>query len=230
MGGFNFSIGSDDVMKGLDELREALGELQGGNLEAQLERAVRAHSWLMVNAPPTWSGTRVTHVTLLKGSIAPIELTIKTTPVSVSAGSVGMKIVGTPSGCARCKWIQTRDISGEGAQTDWRHSVGSPTDPAPVIGNTSGRPNGQDILWDSPGFPAGTKKGWKHFVSSIGVYKGGKFHVLGSVTWGFDVSSGRVKMMRPRLSTQGEQRGSFYLVRRKYPRFQIDTQWKEEGQ
>ncbi len=229
MGGFNFSIGSDEVMKGLDDLREALGELEGGNLEAQLERAVRAHSWLMVNAPPTWSGTRVTHITL-NTSIGPIKLTIKTTPVSVSAGSVGMKIVGTPANCAKCRWIQTRDISGEGAHTDYEWWLGSPADPAPILGNTSGEPNGQDVLWDSPAFPAGTKKGWKHFVSSIGVYKGGKFYVLGSITWGFDVIGGRAGVIRTRVSTRGERRGSLYLIRREHPRFRLEKGWIEEGQ
>ena len=228
MGGFTLNIESADAFKRLDDLQAALGELKGRNLEAQLEQAVRAHSWLMANAPPTWSGARVTHIRL-ETAIGPIRLTIKTTPISYLAGGVGMKIVGTPANCANCEWVQTRDVSGQGAHTDFRRRYRTPGEPAPILGNQSGEPGGQDILWDSPAFPAGTKKGWKHFVSTIGVYKNGEFHVLGSITWGFDLVGGSARVMGTRPSTRAERRGSLYIIREEHPRFRVGVKWMGEG-
>jgi len=157
-------------------------------------------------------------VTLQQNSIAPIVLTITYSPVADTAGNNGMTIEVTPTNCDNCKWVQTVNSSVSGAQTDFNPSVASPADPAPILGNTSGRPNGQNILHDSPSFNPARQNASDSFVSTIGYTEGNKFVPQGSITWGFTVSGGKVTpLSTPRESTASEQAGSFQLIRKEYP-------------
>jgi RHS repeat-associated protein len=164
-----------------------------------------------------------TQVTLAKNSIAPIVLTINTTPVAQTSGNAGMTIEAFPTNCDNCAWVQTVNSSADpSAKTDYTPGTGSPSDPAPVLGNTSGT-GGQQALSDSPSFPVGTN-GSKMFVSTIGYMEDGKFHTQGSITWGFTVSGGKVNMATPRESTPSEQRGSLQIIRRDYPQGPVPPQ------
>ncbi len=139
--------------------------------------------------------TRREVVTLMRSSLAPIAVEIGQTPVSVIPGGVGMTIEMTPGNCDACKWVET--VTGTGdprGHVVYARGVGSPDDPPPILGNTSGGRGGQEVLWDSPSFPAG-RHGSRKFVSTLGMLKGGTFVVFGSITWGFVVSKGRAEVL-----------------------------------
>jgi hypothetical protein len=129
-----------------------------------------------------------------------------------------MTITVTPTNCDDCRWVQTvNSSSNQPTHTDYRDEFGSRDAPAPVLGNLTDKPNGQNILRDSPSFPPTTPSGSKYFVSTFGVMQGGKFQALGSITWGFSETGGKVTPMKPRESTPGEQRGSLAIIKKQYP-------------
>jgi hypothetical protein len=131
-------------------------------------------------------------------------------------GNRGMEIEATPTNCDNCKWVQTVNASdNQPPHTDINPEVASPHDPAPVLGSNSDK--GQKTHWDSPSFPPTVASGSKYFVSTVGTVEGGKFHVLGSFTWGFSQSGGEVDVMKPRVSTPAEQRGSLSIINKQYP-------------
>ena len=147
-----------------------------------------------------------------------VDLEISKTSTPDTPGNIGMTITVTPTNCNECRWVQTvNSTSNQPTHTDFEPRYGSPVEPAPVLGNPAGKPNTQNVLWDSPSFPPSTQSGSKYFVSTFGVMNGDKFQALGSITWGFSETGGKVAPMEPRESTPAEQRGSLAIIKKEYP-------------
>jgi RHS repeat-associated protein len=170
------------------------------------------------NSGPTANPGTVT-LTLNANSDNAIKVTVKTADQS-NGGGYGMTIVATPRD-ANSKWLQTVNSTDDTphAHTDYTQQAGSPTDPKPILGNTSGQ--GQQVLYDSPQFGS-PNGGTKTFVSTVGqTDPNGTFKPNGSITWGFTVKDGQTTVMKPREATAAEQAGSFHLIRQENPTFKM---------
>jgi RHS repeat-associated protein len=143
-------------------------------------------------------------------------------------GDKGMTIWAHAQDCSNCGWVQTVKpqkafvlLGDLREHTDWNNDVAAAGYPKPVISNNE---RGMDWLFDSPNISS--DNGSKQFVSTLGMVQQGSnsFGTLGSMSWGFTVSGGRVNMQTPRASTRAEQSSSLAVIKRENPTIDIKPQ------